>query len=153
MDNFLLWSEYGRKIRDCQFQSISGLCNRTWLSATLVEDHAWTSYNVPNTVARYPHHTLYTHDIDLNRNQVALCGWPLRYREGYTVKFYINSIIHNLPSNMWARKVGRFRLRWLEDVENDLWELEVKWRQRANGREDRAPVIKETAETQREEVR
>jgi hypothetical protein len=33
------------------------------------------------------------------------------------------------------REVGNQRLRWLEDAENDLWELIVKsWRQNANNR-------------------
>jgi hypothetical protein len=49
--------------------------------------------------------------------------------------------------------VGRFRLRRLEDVENDLQELKVKWRQRQNGKEDRAPVVMETAETMSEEIK
>jgi hypothetical protein len=31
------------------------------------------------------------------------------------------------------RKVGGPRLRWLEDAQNDLWELKVKrWRPKAN---------------------
>jgi len=35
------------------------------------------------------------------------------------------------------RRKGRPRLRWLENVERDLWEREVKrWRQRAFNREE-----------------
>jgi hypothetical protein len=40
-------------------------------------------------------------------------------------------------------KVGRTRLKWLEDVENDWWELKLKRRkQKANSREVFACVIK-----------
>jgi hypothetical protein len=35
-----------------------------------------------------------------------------------------------------GRKVGRHRLGWLEDVENDLRELKkTRWRQKADNRE------------------
>jgi hypothetical protein len=35
-------------------------------------------------------------------------------------------------------------VRWLEDVEKDLWEMEVKrWREKAVDREELASVIKE----------
>jgi hypothetical protein len=38
----------------------------------------------------------------------------------------------------------RPRLRWLEDIEKGLWEIQVKrWRQKAVDREEWAPVIKE----------
>jgi hypothetical protein len=41
--------------------------------------------------------------------------------------------------------VGRPRLRWLGDAENDLRELKVnKWRQKANNKEEWTSVIKET---------
>jgi hypothetical protein len=34
-------------------------------------------------------------------------------------------------------------LRWLEDVEKDLWEIKVKrWREKAVDREEQASVIK-----------
>jgi hypothetical protein len=46
--------------------------------------------------------------------------------------------------------VGKFRQRWLEDIENDLQELKVKWRQRANGKEERAPAVKGTAKPKSE---
>jgi hypothetical protein len=40
--------------------------------------------------------------------------------------------------------MGRPRLRWLEDVQKDLWEMKVKiWWQRAADREEWASVIKE----------
>ena len=36
-------------------------------------------------------------------------------------------------------------MRWMEDVERDLWEMKVKrWRQKAVDREEWAFVIKET---------
>jgi hypothetical protein len=41
------------------------------------------------------------------------------------------------------RKVGRSRLRWQEDVENDLQELKVKRWQRANNIEKWAFVVNE----------
>jgi hypothetical protein len=42
------------------------------------------------------------------------------------------------------RKMGRPRLRWLECVEKDLWEMKVKrWRQKAVDSEEWASVIKE----------
>jgi hypothetical protein len=39
--------------------------------------------------------------------------------------------------------MGRPRLRWLEDVEKDLWEMKIRWRQRAVEREEWASVIRE----------
>jgi hypothetical protein len=40
--------------------------------------------------------------------------------------------------------MGRPKLRWMEDVEKDLWELKFKrWRQMAVDREKWASVIKE----------
>jgi hypothetical protein len=42
------------------------------------------------------------------------------------------------------RKVGRPRLRWLNDVENDLRVMKVKrWRKKAQNREEWVSVIKE----------
>jgi len=42
-------------------------------------------------------------------------------------------------------RIGRPRMRWMEDVERDLWEMKVKrWRQKAVDREEWAFVIKET---------
>ena len=41
--------------------------------------------------------------------------------------------------------MGRPRLRWLEDVEKDLWEMKVKrWLQKAVDREEWASIIEET---------
>jgi hypothetical protein len=43
-----------------------------------------------------------------------------------------------------SRREGRPRLRWLDYVKRDLWEMKVKrWRQTAVGREEWASVIKE----------
>jgi hypothetical protein len=40
--------------------------------------------------------------------------------------------------------VGRARLRWLEDEENDLQELKVKkWRQESNNTEEWTSALKE----------
>jgi hypothetical protein len=42
------------------------------------------------------------------------------------------------------RKVGRPRLGWLDDVENDLIVMKIKrWRKKAQNREQWASVIKE----------
>jgi hypothetical protein len=42
------------------------------------------------------------------------------------------------------RIIRRPKLRWLEDVEKNLWELKFKrWRQMAVVREEWTPVIKE----------
>lgn len=41
--------------------------------------------------------------------------------------------------------MGRFKHRWLEDIENDLLELKLKrWRQKANSKEGKESVVKET---------
>jgi hypothetical protein len=43
-----------------------------------------------------------------------------------------------------SRQRGRLRLRWLEDVEKDLWEMKIKrWWQKAVEREEWASVIME----------
>lgn len=40
--------------------------------------------------------------------------------------------------------MGRFRLRFLGDVEDDLRELKVKrWKKKTNNREEWTPVVKE----------
>jgi hypothetical protein len=42
------------------------------------------------------------------------------------------------------RKVGRPRLRWLDDVKNDVRVMKIKkWRKKAQNREEWASVIKE----------
>jgi hypothetical protein len=42
------------------------------------------------------------------------------------------------------RRIGRPRLRWLEDVEKDLREMKVKrWQQKARNRAQWASVIKD----------
>jgi hypothetical protein len=41
------------------------------------------------------------------------------------------------------RKVGRHRLRWLEDADNDLCELKVRrWSRKPNNREESASALK-----------
>jgi hypothetical protein len=43
------------------------------------------------------------------------------------------------------RKVGRTRMRWLEDIENDARELKVKrWRQKACYAEEWTSVVNKT---------
>jgi hypothetical protein len=42
-----------------------------------------------------------------------------------------------------SRKRGRPKLKWQEDVEKDLWEVEVKrWQQKPVKREEWASIIK-----------
>jgi hypothetical protein len=49
-------------------------------------------------------------------------------------------ILDNKPEGSRKYRPG---LRWLEDVEKDLWEMKVKrWREEAVDREERASVIK-----------
>ena len=44
-----------------------------------------------------------------------------------------------------SRRRVRPRMRWMEDVEKDLWEMNVKrWQQNAGDREEWESVIKET---------
>jgi hypothetical protein len=58
--------------------------------------------------------------------------------QGRTVKI----VIESKPEGY--RKRERPRLRWLEDVEKDLWEMEdKKWQQKAVDREVWASLIKE----------
>lgn len=43
-----------------------------------------------------------------------------------------------------SRRRGNVRMRWMENVEKDRWEMKVKsWRQTAVDREEWASVIKE----------
>jgi hypothetical protein len=43
-----------------------------------------------------------------------------------------------------SRKVGRYKMRYLEDAENDLKQIKFnKWRKMANNREDHGLVITE----------
>jgi plasmid maintenance system killer protein len=50
----------------------------------------------------------------------------------------------SLIVNQKGEKVCRLRLRWLDDVENDLRVMKIKrWRKKAQNREDWASVIKE----------
>jgi len=47
-------------------------------------------------------------------------------------------------SKLERSRRGRPRFRWLEDVEEDLWEMKVKrWRQNAVDKEEEASIIKE----------
>ena len=66
-------------------------------------------------------------------------GHVVRMDQGRTVK----KIFQSKPER--SRRMGRPRLRWLEDVEKDLWEMKVKrWLQKAVDREEWASIIEET---------
>jgi hypothetical protein len=55
---------------------------------------------------------------------------------------FVKKIFDSKPEG--RRKVGRPKLRWLDDMENDLRVMKVKsWRKRAQNREEWASVIKE----------
>ena len=57
-------------------------------------------------------------------------GHVARMDQGRTVTKILES---NLDR---SRRKGRLRLKWLEDVEKDLWEMKVKkWQQKAANRE------------------
>jgi plasmid maintenance system killer protein len=54
----------------------------------------------------------------------------------------VKNILESKPEG--RRKVGRPRLRWLDDAENDLRVMKVKrWRKKAQNREEWVSVIKE----------
>jgi hypothetical protein len=54
----------------------------------------------------------------------------------------VKKIFESKPEG--RRRMGRPRLRWLEDAEKSLWEMKVKrWREKAMEREEWASVIKE----------
>jgi hypothetical protein len=55
----------------------------------------------------------------------------------------VKKIFESKPKGR-RRRMGRPRLRWLEDAEKDLWEMKVKrWQQKAVYREEWASVNKE----------
>jgi hypothetical protein len=63
--------------------------------------------------------------------------YPIRVDHGRVVK----KIFENKPEG--SRRMGRHRLRWLEDVEKYRSKMKVKrWRQKAVGGEEWASVIK-----------
>jgi hypothetical protein len=75
---------------------------------------------------------------DINRKRLEWLGHVIRMDQRRVVK----KIFDSEPEG--RRKVGRPRLRWLDDVENDLRVMKVKrWRKKAQNIEERASVIKE----------
>jgi hypothetical protein len=78
---------------------------------------------------------------DTNRKQLEWLGYVKRMDQKRVVKRTFES------KPEWRRKVGRPRLRWLDDVEIDLRVMKVKrWRKKAQNREAWASVIKEAKE-------
>jgi hypothetical protein len=75
---------------------------------------------------------------DIKKKRVEGIGHVVRMDHGRTVK----KIFESKPEG--SRRTGRPRLRWLEDVQKDLREMEVnRWRQQAVDREEWASVIRE----------
>jgi hypothetical protein len=75
---------------------------------------------------------------DIKKKRYERIGHVARMDQGRTVKKVFEGKAEG------SRRRGRPRLRWLEDVEKDLWEMEVKrWRQKAVDTEEWASVIKE----------
>jgi hypothetical protein len=76
--------------------------------------------------------------VDINRKRLEWLGHVIRTDQRRVVK----KIFDSKPEG--RRKVGRPRLRWLDDVENDLRVMKIKrWRKKAQNREEWASVIKE----------
>jgi hypothetical protein len=76
--------------------------------------------------------------LNLKKSQLRLNKDVIRIDQRRVVK----KIFDSKPEG--RRKVGRPRLRWLDDVENDLRVMKVKrWRIKAQNREEWASVIKE----------
>jgi hypothetical protein len=74
---------------------------------------------------------------DIERKQLEWLGHVTRIDQRKIVKKMFES------TSEGRRKVGRPRLRWLDDVENDLRVIKVRrWRKKAQNREELAPVIK-----------
>ena len=68
---------------------------------------------------------------DIKKKRLEWIGHVVRMDQGRTVK----KIFESKPEG--SRRRGRPRLRWLEDVEKDLWEMKVKrWRQKTVDREE-----------------
>jgi len=57
---------------------------------------------------------------DIKKKQLEWIGHVVRMNKGRTVKKVFDSKLEEI------RRRRRHRLRWLEDVEKDLWEMKVK---------------------------
>jgi hypothetical protein len=69
--------------------------------------------------------------------EIGWIGHVVRMDQGRTVEKILESKLDR------SRRKGRPRLRWLEDMEKDLWEMKVKkWQQKSVNRESWASVIK-----------
>lgn len=64
---------------------------------------------------------------------------------GHALRMYKRTVQKTLESKPeGSKRGGTPRLRWMEDVEKDLREMEVKrWRQKTVCSEEWAPIIKE----------
>jgi hypothetical protein len=75
---------------------------------------------------------------DIKNKRLKWIGHVVRMDQGRTVKKIFGNKVDV------RRQRGRLGLRWLEDVEKDLWELKVKrWRQKAVDRKEWASIIME----------
>jgi len=75
---------------------------------------------------------------DIKEKRLEWIGHVVRMDQGRTVKKIFGSKL-----DIRGRR-GRLGLRWLEDVEKDLWEMKVKrWGQKAVDREEWASIIME----------
>jgi hypothetical protein len=75
--------------------------------------------------------------VDINRKQPEWLDHVTRIDQRRVVK----KIFDSKPEG--RRKVGRPRLRWLDDVENDLRVMKItRWRKNAQNREEWASVSK-----------
>jgi hypothetical protein len=76
--------------------------------------------------------------VDIYRKRLEWLGHVTRMDQRRVVK----KIYDSKPEG--RRKVGRPKLRWLDDVENNLRVMKIKrWRKKAQNREEWASVIKE----------
>jgi hypothetical protein len=76
---------------------------------------------------------------DIKKEILEQIGHVVRRDQGWTVKIIFESKLEG------SRRMRRPKLRWLENVQKDIWEMKVKRRrQRAVDREEWASVIKET---------
>jgi hypothetical protein len=76
--------------------------------------------------------------VDIKMKRLEWLGHVIRMDQRRAVK----KIFDSKPEE--RIKVGRPRLRWLDDVENDLRVMKIKrWRKNAQNRKEWASVIKE----------
>ena len=74
--------------------------------------------------------------VDITKKKLEWNGHAVRMNHGSQLKKIFDSKADG------SRRRGRPRLRWLEDVEEDLQEMKFKsWRQKAVGRAEWVSVI------------